>query len=115
MVRVVLTLLTMGGILACPLVCRECGDEVGFDDPQGNSAPCHGHGCVCKGAVQPPHDSEPDAAAAGVAHATVSCPAVMPRADCLGVELLSGYGDSPPRTRLESGRAIRLVFQSLVL
>ena len=116
MVRVVVILLTIGGILACPLVCRECCHEVGRGDSQGDSDPCHAHSCVCKGAVQPPHDPEPDAAAAGLADATVTCPAAaLPQADSIGVEVLSRCGDGPPLARLESGRAMRLVFGSLVL
>jgi hypothetical protein len=115
-VRVVMILLTIGGIVACPLVCRDYCHEVGPGDSQGDSDPCHAHSCVCKGAVQPPHDPEPDAAAAGAADATVTCPAAaLPQAANIGVEVLSRCGDGPPRTRLESGRVMRLVYQSLVL
>jgi hypothetical protein len=116
-VRVCMILLMIGGILACPMVCRERCHEAIPGDQHGESDPCHEHSCVCQGAVQSVHDPESVAATANAADDAIVCPAAM-CADSLGglaVENLSCDGGGLPFAHLESGRTLRLVFESLVL
>jgi len=142
MPRVILVLLMIGGLLACPLVCMErsnCGACASAcagqraHEPDASAAccaepcrdgedsgsrdrapdPCQQHGCVCNGAVEARHDPGLDLSPAG---AVLCCFAVaVPEADCPEVELLLRCGGGPSFAPLESGRAIRLVFESLLL
>jgi hypothetical protein len=116
MVRAVLVLLTIGGISACPLVCTESGHSTGREHSGHRDRapdPCGQHGCVCKGAVQCRDDPAPEATP--VLAAPYDAAVALSDTHCLGAEAPPRYGDGPPRAHLESGRAMRLVLESLLL